>query len=613
MTSSRWIYPDILRIVAIIGVVLIHITAPVIGIRGEVGDVSYWWTSHIINSAFRWSVPVFIMISGMLLLAPGRDESAMVFYRRRLSKLLPLFLLWSMVYYVWDIHKNSDSFAWSRLTAGLVKGTLHYHLWYVYMIVLLYLITPLLRVLVRRIPLRIVIYIGAAGLAFTNLSALVGWKSWGFVIELFSIPGYVGYFLFGYVFSMIALNKASRRLLYVSGFLSYVAIVGGSYWLLISYPSAGMDFYQYTSVPVFLTAAAVFVGVKHIRFRTAIAGDSRLLSVTGSSVFHIYLSHVLIMEWIYEHKPWDIIHSNPLGYVPIVAVIIIALSLLLNLIWIGCLHVLKGFSNLTVRIVEERDSIHPLKEIYRYREMLRSMVLKDLRGRYKGSALGFLWTFLNPLLMLGIYTAVFSFIMKADIPHYPLFILVALLPWNLFSQSVTSGARSLLNHAELMKKVYFPREVIPLSVIVSNLINYLLTLIILVPALWISGIPLTLTLLAFPIILLMQTLLTLPIVMLAALGTVYLRDLEHILNVLMIGCFYLTPVLFPLSLIPDSFRWIFDYNPMTPIIGAYREIFLYGQWPNFGNIFPMMVVLVIINVVVLALFSILQKHVVEEV
>ncbi|WP_372007168.1 acyltransferase family protein [Paenibacillus chitinolyticus] len=613
MARSRWIYTDVLRIAAMIGVVLIHITAPIIGIRSDIGDIHYWWTAHIINAAFRWSVPVFVMISGALLLAHGRNESAMSFYRKRLGKLLPLFLLWSMIYYLWDLRKEMHSFNWDQLATGLVKGTLHYHLWYVYMIILLYLITPLLRVLVRRVPPRAVFYIGGAGLAFSNLATLAGWKSWSFVIDASSLPGYIGYFLLGYVLSRVELDKGKRRLLYGFGLLSFMAIAGGSHWILSTYPSANMYFYKYTSVPVLFTAAAVFVGVKQFGFRKATTGGPRLLSFMSSSVFHIYLSHVLIMEWLYERRPWDIIHGNPLGYVPIVAVVIMSLSLLINLAWLGSLYALKEIFKLAVRIFEERNSIHPLKDIYQYREMLRNMILKDLRTRYKGSALGFLWTFMNPLLMLGVYAAVFSFIMKADIPHFPLFILVALLPWNFFSQSISGGARSLVNHAELMKKVYFPREVIPLSVIGSNLVNYLLTLIILIPALWLSGIPLTATLSAFPIILLAQTLLILPIVMLSALGTVYLRDMEHIVNVLMVVWFYLTPVLFPLSLIPGSFRWVFDYNPMTPIIDAYRDIFLYGQWPDFGTLLPMLFVLTVVNMGILAVFSLLQKHVVEEV
>lgn len=261
----------------------------------------------------------------------------------------------------------------------------------------------------------------------------------------------------------------------------------------------------------------------------------------------------------------------------------------------------------------ERKFKHPFKEIYPYREMLRNLIRKDLRMRYKGSALGFLWTFINPLLMLSIYVAVFSFIMKADIPHFPLFILTALLPWNFFSQSVTGGARSLIHHAELLKKVYFPREVIPLSVVGSNLINYLLTLIILIPALGLDGIALTVKLSAFPLILLTQILLILPIALLAAILTVYLRDLEHILGVLMTIGFYLTPVLFPLSLIPESYRAVFEHNPMTRIVDAYRAVFLYGQWPDFASLLWMLLILVFVNIAAFRLFARLQQRAAEEV
>ncbi|MNI55999.1 Teichoic acid translocation permease protein TagG [compost metagenome] len=274
---------------------------------------------------------------------------------------------------------------------------------------------------------------------------------------------------------------------------------------------------------------------------------------------------------------------------------------------------LKGISKLPGRLPKVQELIGQLKEIYDYREMLRNMVLKDLRTRYKGSVLGFLWTFLNPLLMLAIYSFVFSSIMKSDIPNFPMFILVALLPWNYFSQAILQGARSIVNNGELLKKVYFPREILPLSVIGSNLINYLLTLVILIPALWISGVHTTTALFSFPVVLVIQSMLIFPIVMLASLGVPYLRDLEHILNVLMMIYFYLTPVLFPVSFIPEQFRWIFDYNPMTPIINAYRDLFLFGQWPDFGTLLPMLLVLLVLNTVIAVIFSVLQRNVVEEV
>ena len=112
-----------------------------------------------------------------------------------------------------------------------------------------------------------------------------------------------------------------------------------------------------------------------------------------------------------------------------------------------------------------------LKEIYLYREMLRNLVARELRARYKGSFLGFLWTFLNPLLMLVVYSIVFSFVMRVQVEKYTMFLFVALLPWNYLSQSVLQSAASLVQNANLVKKIYFPRAVLPLSVVAANMVN----------------------------------------------------------------------------------------------------------------------------------------------
>lgn len=109
--------------------------------------------------------------------------------------------------------------------------------------------------------------------------------------------------------------------------------------------------------------------------------------------------------------------------------------------------------------------------IYRYREMLINMVRRELRGKYKGSILGFLWTFINPLLQLVVYTIVFSNIMRMGVSNYEIFLFVALIPWMFFSTSVLSGAGSIIYNQSLVTKIYFPREILPLSVVTSNFIN----------------------------------------------------------------------------------------------------------------------------------------------
>ena len=122
--------------------------------------------------------------------------------------------------------------------------------------------------------------------------------------------------------------------------------------------------------------------------------------------------------------------------------------------------------------------IEDLKELYAYRQMIFSLVKKDLRGRYKGSVLGFMWTFINPLLQMGVYTLVFSIILRNDIDKYYLFLFVALVPWIFFSASLTGGADSVLASKDMLKKIYFPREVLPISYVTGAFVNMLLSFVV---------------------------------------------------------------------------------------------------------------------------------------
>ena len=145
------------------------------------------------------------------------------------------------------------------------------------------------------------------------------------------------------------------------------------------------------------------------------------------------------------------------------------------------------------------------KEIYQYRQMIFSLVKKDLRGRYKGSVLGFLWTFINPLMQLVVYTFVFTYIMKAGIDKYYLYLFVALIPWIFFSSAITGGSSSIVAQKDLIKKIYFPREVIPISYVTSCFVNMLLCFLIIFPVMVISGISLNpLALLCLPVIMIVE-------------------------------------------------------------------------------------------------------------
>ena len=252
-----------------------------------------------------------------------------------------------------------------------------------------------------------------------------------------------------------------------------------------------------------------------------------------------------------------------------------------------------------------------IKEIYAYREMLKNLVAKELRARYKGSVLGFLWTFFNPLLVLVVYSVVFSFVMRNQIEHYSMFLFVGLLPWNFLAASAQMGVGSIVAGGGLIKKTYFPREVLPLSIALSNLVNYLLSLFILIPALLIVKIPLTEALFAFPVILVLQTLLVVGLTFLLAAVNVYFRDLEHITGVVIMAWFFFTPIIYPLDAIPAKMKGLFLLNPMVPLIKAYQDIFFYGHFPDWAGLGSFAAGVVIFFFLSLKIFKLLQRKFAE--
>ncbi|UQZ83960.1 Polysialic acid transport protein KpsM [Paenibacillus konkukensis] len=257
--------------------------------------------------------------------------------------------------------------------------------------------------------------------------------------------------------------------------------------------------------------------------------------------------------------------------------------------------------------------IRRISELYSYRQMLKSLVLTDLRTRYKGSVMGFLWTFLNPLLLLAIYSVVFSFIMRQNIENYPMFLFCAILPWTFFSSCIQSCSGIILRNSNLVKKIYFPREILPLSVIIAGVINYFFGLVILIPSLLLTGIHINISLVAFPLILFVQTLLVLGISLIVSAMNVYFRDLEHIIAIVLQAAFYITPIIFPISMVPKEFQFYFLLNPMTEIIQAYRNIFYYGVMPDFSHLFLYLLYSLIVLVIGWAIFNKLQKSFAEEI
>ena len=235
--------------------------------------------------------------------------------------------------------------------------------------------------------------------------------------------------------------------------------------------------------------------------------------------------------------------------------------------------------------------LNTIREIYDYRAMIQSLVKRDLRGKYLASVLGFLWTFILPLCQLLIYTAVFSLIMRAGIEKFYLYLFVALIPWNFCATSLTGGANSVINQQAMVTKIYFPREVLPIAYTTGTFVNMLYCYIVVFAVCLFSGVHFhPLGLMCLPIVMVVEYIFVLGLVMIFSAVTVYLRDLEHILNLVAMAWMFMTPIMYTMEQVPEKLRFIFRLNPMTGIVQAYRSIMYYGQVPHMEQLFSSVVV-----------------------
>ena len=252
------------------------------------------------------------------------------------------------------------------------------------------------------------------------------------------------------------------------------------------------------------------------------------------------------------------------------------------------------------------------KDLYQYREFLKTSIRKEFRGKYKKSFLGVLWSFINPLLQLLVYALVFPYIMRVQVENYTMFLVVVLIPWNFFSSTVSQSTSVIIASTGIIKKVYFPRAILPISNVTSNLLNFVISSIIVIAALLISGIGIGPSIAIFPLVLLIQYIFSLAISFLLSSITVYIRDLEYFINVLMMLWFYVTPVLYSIDMIPDKFRNILMLNPMTLIITTYREILYYKRIPDLGPLLILGGICVVLLIIGYLIFNKCEKRFAEE-
>ena len=252
------------------------------------------------------------------------------------------------------------------------------------------------------------------------------------------------------------------------------------------------------------------------------------------------------------------------------------------------------------------------KNLYNYRELLKTNVKKEIRGKYKNSFLGVLWSFLNPLLQIAVYAIVFPLILRNTQENYVIFLCCGLIPWTFFSTAISRSAFTMVENGNILKKVYFPREILPISVVTSEAVNFLISTIIIFAFVLFSGLGITKYVLLYPIVFLAQYLLLIAISFIVSSICVYIRDLQHFIGIFLQLLFYATPIVYAADTIPENFKWIVNINPMTYVINGYRDIFYNQTMPNINSLLILIGIVLVAIIIGYLIFNKLQKGFAEE-
>ena len=224
------------------------------------------------------------------------------------------------------------------------------------------------------------------------------------------------------------------------------------------------------------------------------------------------------------------------------------------------------------------------RDIYRHRELIWALALKELRVRYKRSVLGFLWALLNPALLMLVLTLVFGTIMRFSVPHYSIFLLSMLLPWTFFAQSLAYSVESIVANGALLKQVQVARVVFPVAALVSNIINFFLSLIPLMLLIIALRFPIHWTWVYLPVPMLGLFLFSLGAGFFFATINVFYRDVSHIVQILLSAWFYVSPVIYSLEFVPAKYHWIFRLNPLLYVLNGFRLSIYYGMLPSWQSV-----------------------------
>ena len=253
-----------------------------------------------------------------------------------------------------------------------------------------------------------------------------------------------------------------------------------------------------------------------------------------------------------------------------------------------------------------------VKDLYNYRELLKTSIQKDIGGKYKHSFLGILWSFINPLLQITVYAFVFQIILRSNIENYAVYLCCGLIPWQYFSSVVLRGSAVMVDNGNIIKKVYFPREILPLSLVSSEGVNFMISTIIILGFVIFGGIGLSYFAFWYFLIFAIQYVVSIGVALIVSSITVYFRDLQHILGIIMQLLFYATPIVYSMDSVPANFKWLVKINPMSYLIEGYRAIFYNKTMPSFNGLGRAFIMGVILCVVGYWIFKKLERRFAEE-
>jgi ABC-2 type transport system permease protein len=225
-----------------------------------------------------------------------------------------------------------------------------------------------------------------------------------------------------------------------------------------------------------------------------------------------------------------------------------------------------------------------MREALKYRDLVRTLVARELKVRYRRSAIGFLWTMLQPLLTMLVMELVFSSLFRSQLPNYPIYALAGILFWNFFSQSIVASMNSLRGNAQLLQKLPVPKAVFPIATVISGVVNLLFALVPLFVLLLVTGHPLTPSLLFLPVSILIAALFTLGAGLLLSPLAVFFSDVVELIGVMLTLLMYLTPVIYPQEIVPQRMRWVVRFNPIRSILEVFRDPIYHNKVPPLSHL-----------------------------